>query len=163
MNKAELIDKVAERLEVSRKQAADAVDEVISSITEAVAQGERVAITGFGIFEKVERKARTGRNPMSGAIVKIKATNVPKFRPGAEFKLVVSSGRASAAKRVAAAKKAATGAKAPAKKAPAKKAPAKKAPAKKTTSAARKAPAKKAPAKKAPAKKAPAKKAAKRS
>ena len=83
MNKAELIDKVAERLEVSRKQAAEAVDEVIASITDAVAQGERVAITGFGIFEKVERKARTGRNPLTGAIVKIKATNVPKFRPGA--------------------------------------------------------------------------------
>ena len=108
MNKAELIDRVAERLEVSRKQAAEAVDEVIKSITEAVAEGERVAITGFGIFEKVERKARTGRNPMSGAIVKIKATNVPKFRPGSEFKLVVSSGRASAAKRVAAVKKTAT-------------------------------------------------------
>ena len=98
MNKAELIDKVAERLEVSRKQAAEAVDEVIASITDAVAQGERVAITGFGIFEKVERKARTGRNPLTGAIVKIKATNVPKFRPGAEFKLVVSSGRATAAR-----------------------------------------------------------------
>ena len=58
MNKAELIDKVAERLEVSRKQAAEAVDEVIASITDAVAQGERVAITGFGIFEKVERAER---------------------------------------------------------------------------------------------------------
>jgi DNA-binding protein HU-beta len=183
VNKAELIDKVAVRLEVSRKQAADAVDEVISSITAAVSEGERVAITGFGVFEKVERKARTGRNPATGAIVKIKAMNVPKFRAGAEFKTVVSTGKASAAKRVSAAKKATNKATAPAKKATkkatapaktavakqtaavkaaakktaAKKAPAKKAPVKKAP--AKKAPVKKAPAKKAPAKKAPAKKA----
>ncbi len=168
MNKAELIDRVAERLELNRKQAQDAVEEVIGSIQQAVASGEKVAITGFGIFEKASRRARTGRNPSTGAIVKIKATHVPRFRAGAEFKSVVKTGRAAAAKKAApvkkavakqaaAVKKAAPAKKAPAKKAPAKKAPAKKAPAKKAP--AKKAPAKKAPAKKAPAKKAPAKKA----
>ena len=140
MNKAQLIDIVAQRLEINRKAAADAVETVINAITHSVAEGERVAITGFGVFEKVERQARTGRNPLTGAVVKIKATKVPKFRPGADFKLVVSSGRVSSAKRVAAAgtsaaKTASAVKKASAKKAPAKKAPAKKAPAKKATTA----------------------------
>lgn len=164
MNKTELIDQVAEQLDLSRKAAAEAVETVVDSITEAVAKGERVAITGFGVFENVERKAKTGRNPLTGAIIKIKATKVPRFRPGAEFKLSVKSGRITVKKKAAAKKTAAKKApakNAAAKKAPAKKVSAKKAPAKKT--AAKKAPAKKAPAKKAPAKKAPAKKTAKKS
>ena len=132
VNKAELIEVVAERLEDSKKAAGEAVEVIIDEIAKAVAAGEKVAITGFGVFERVERAARTGRNPMTGAVVKIKATSVPKFRPGAEFKGLVS-GKKKPATRKAAAKKA------PAKKAPAKKATAKKAP-------ARKAPAKKAPA-----------------
>ncbi len=129
MNKAELIELVAIRLEDSKKAAGEAVEVIIDEITKAVAKGEKVAITGFGVFEKVERAARTGRNPLTGAVVKIKATSVPKFRPGADFKGMVSGK----------------------KKVTAKKAPAKKAPAKKTV--AKKAPAKKAAAKKAPARK----------
>ncbi|MEI8081240.1 MAG: HU family DNA-binding protein, partial [Actinomycetes bacterium] len=74
MNKAELVDRVAETLKVSKKQAAEAVETVIGAIAQSVAEGEKVAITGFGVFEKVERQARTGRNPLSGAIVRIKAT-----------------------------------------------------------------------------------------
>ncbi len=168
MNKAELIDLVAQRLELSRKAASDAVEAVVDSITQSVSSGERVAITGFGVFERVERAARTGRNPLTGTIVKIKATSVPKFRPGAEFKAVVSGQRKAAKARVSAAKKAVTkvtakaapAKAAPAKAAPAKAAPAKAAPAKKAPAKA--APAKAAPAKKAPAKKAPAKKVAKK-
>ena len=173
MNKAQLIEQVSERLETSRKEASDAVEAVFESISEAVAEGERVAISGFGIFEQAFRNARTGRNPRTGETVKIAAITLPKFRPGQEFKTLVAGAKKAAKKapakkaavKKAAAKKAApvkAAAKkaAPAKKAAAKKAaPAKKAAAKKAAPA-KKAAAKKAPAKKAPAKKAPAKKSA---
>lgn len=93
MNKAELVEVVAERLENSKKEASDAVEAVLESIAQSVANGERVVISGFGVFERVERAARTGRNPLTGAIVKIKATSVPKFRPGAEFKAICAEGK----------------------------------------------------------------------
>jgi len=164
VNKSQLIDALAARYEGNRKQAQHALDSVLDTITREVAKGEKVAITGFGSFEKRVREARWVRNPQTGARIKAKKTAVPKFTAGADLKNVVSgakklpkltlaAGSAAAKKTTAAAKKAA-----PAKKAPAKKAtPAAKkaAPAKKTT--ARKTTAKKAPAKKAPAKKAPAK------
>ena len=66
----------------SKKAATDAVEAVVDTITRAVASGEQVAITGFGVFEKVARPARTGRNPRTGAAVKIKKTTVPKFKAG---------------------------------------------------------------------------------
>jgi DNA-binding protein HU-beta len=181
VNKSQLIDTLAARYEGNRKAAAHALESVLDTITREVAKGEKVAITGFGSFEKRVREARWVRNPQTGARIKAKKTSVPKFSAGADLKNVVSgakklpkltvSAASPAAKKVAApAKKAATAAKkaapakkAAAKKAPAKKAPAKKAPAKKAapakTATAKKAPAKKAPAKKAVAKKAPAKKA----
>ncbi len=81
MNKAQLIDKLSTQLG-SKKAATDAVDAVVDTITRAVASGERVAITGFGVFEKVARPARVGRNPRTGAAVKIKKTTVPKFKAG---------------------------------------------------------------------------------
>lgn len=143
MNKAELIDAVAARLGHSKRDVTAIVDAFIDDTKRAVAKGEKVAISGFGVFEAQARKARLGRNPRTGETVKIKATKLPKFRPGAEFKAVVSGAKKVAAP--AAAKKAA-----PAKKAAAKKAPAKKAAAKKVV---KKAPAKKAAAKKAPARK----------
>jgi DNA-binding protein HU-beta len=174
-NKAQFIELLAERLGGDKKQAAVALDAVIATVYDNVVKGEKVALTGFGIFEKRERAARTARNPATGAAVKVKKTSVPAFRAGAEFKAVTSGAKKSAAakapaKKVAAVKapaaKKSAAAKAPAKKvaavkAPAaKKAPATKAPAKKV--AAVKAPAaKKAPAKKAAAK-APAKRAAKK-
>jgi DNA-binding protein HU-beta len=149
-NKAQFIEALSERFDGDKKRAAAALDGVIDTIYGFVARGERVALTGFGIFEKRERAARIARNPATGASVRVKKTSVPAFRAGAEFKAITSG-----AKKVA---------KAPVKKAPAKaakkaatKAPAKKAAAK---APARKAPARKAPAKKVAAKKAPAKKAA---
>ncbi|MFW0792685.1 HU family DNA-binding protein [Gordonia sp. CPCC 205515] len=165
MNKAELIDELTTKLDSDRKTATAAVEHIVDTIVRAVNKGESVTITGFGVFEKRRRAPRVARNPRTGETVKVKATSVPAFRPGAQFKAVVAgkqklaaSGpavkRGSGATGGTAAKKAA-----PAKKTAAKKAPAKKAaPAKKT--AAKKAPAKKAPAKKTAAKKAPAKKAA---
>ena len=143
MNKAQLIDRLSGQLG-SKKAATDAVEAVVDTITRAVASGEKVAITGFGAFEKVSRPARTGRNPRTGAAVKIKKTTVPKFKPGQGFKDVVSGAKKLPKVAVATAR-AATGTAAPAKKT-----------ATRTT-------AKKAPAKKAPAKKAPARKTAKKS
>ena len=179
MNKSQLIDTLAERFDGNRKAAAHALDSVLDTITRQVAKGEKVAITGFGSFEKAVRNARWVRNPQTGDRVKTKKKAVPKFSAGADLKNVVSGAKklpalpkpvkkaaapakAAASKAAAPAKKAASKAAAPAKAAakkaaPAKKAPAKKAPAK--AAPAKKAPAKKAPAKKAPAKKAPAKKA----
>jgi len=146
VNKADLIDNVSDRLGHSKKDVTDIVDAFLHETKKAVAKGNKVAVSGFGVFESTARKARIGRNPRTGEAVKIKATKLPKFRPGAEFKGVVSGAKKLADPSAA---------KAPAKKAPAKKAAAKKAPAKK-------APAKKAAAKKAPAKKAAAKKTAKK-
>src|SRR4051812_41922237 len=156
VNKAKLIDAIAERLGADKRAANNAVEAVLDTITRAVATGEKVAITGFGVFEKQVRKARTGRNPQTGAVVKIKATSVPKFRPASTFKEVVSGAKklakvaplAAAGAATGARSGAATGARAGAKKATTKKSTAKRARAKK--SSAKKAPAKK-PAKKSAA------------
>ena len=165
VNKSELIDVVAEKLDLSKKAASDAVETVFDLVQSTVSTGEKVSISGFGVFEKQDRAARVGRNPRTGAAVKIKATSVPKFRAGVEFKAVVA-GKKRAAKKAAPAKKTVAKKAAPAKKAVVKKAaPVKRvaAPVKKTV-AKKVAPAKKvvakkaAPAKKTVAKKAPAKK-----
>ncbi|GAA4448801.1 HU family DNA-binding protein [Phytohabitans houttuyneae] len=165
MNKAELIEALAARLG-DKKAATAALDAVLAEVQQAVTKGDRVAITGFGVFEKRVRGARTARNPRTGEAVKVKKTSVPAFRAGAGFKEMVASGRvpkvaaakkttaskATTAKATTATKKAAAPAKATAtKKAAA--APAKKAATKSTTARASAA-AKKAPAKKAPARKA---------
>jgi len=93
VNKAELIDAVAARGEHSKREVTDIVDAFIEEIKKSVVRGEKVAISGFGILEAQARKARLGRNPRTGETVKIKATKLPKFRPGAEFKAVVSGAK----------------------------------------------------------------------
>src|SRR5262247_2342421 len=126
VNKAELIEALAGRLG-DRKSATAALDAVLAEIQSAVTKGDKVAITGFGVFEKRVRAARTARNPRTGEAVKVKKTSVPAFRAGAGFKEMVASGRVpKAAKAAAPAKK--TVAKTVAKKAPAatKRAPARK-------------------------------------
>ena len=90
MNKAELIDAVADATGLSKKDATAAVETVLDTVKTAVKKGDKVSLSGFGIFEKSERSARTGRNPQTGATVQIAATSVPKFRAGAEFKKLVS-------------------------------------------------------------------------
>jgi len=188
MNKAELIDVLTEKLGSDRRSATEAVENVVDTIVRAVHKGDSVTITGFGVFEQRRRAARVARNPRTGETVKVKPTSVPAFRPGAQFKAVVSgaqrlpaegpavkrgssAGGARKAVKKTAAKKAAK--KAPAKKAAAKKTAAKKSPAKKAVkrtaakktvkkAAAKKSPAKKTAAKKTAAKKSPAKKAVKR-
>jgi DNA-binding protein HU-beta len=159
-NKAQFIDALSDRFDGDKKRAAAALDAVIDTVYAAVAKGDHVRLTGFGIFEKRARAARMARNPATGAAVKVKKTFVPAFRAGAEFKAITSGARklakAPAKKAAVAVKKAAPAKAAPAKKAPAKKAVAAKAAPAKKAAAAKKAPAKKAPAKRAPAKKAPA-------
>ena len=166
MNKAQLVEAIADKVG-GRQAAADAVDAVLDAIVRAVVSGERVSVTGFGSFEKVDRPARYARNPQTGERVRVKKTSVPRFRAGQGFKDLVSGTKKLPRGGEVAVKKAPKGSltggvsatvkKTTAKKAPAKTtAAAKKTAAKKTT--AKKATAKKAPAKKATAKKAPAKK-----
>ncbi|MHA4818436.1 HU family DNA-binding protein [Streptomyces aculeolatus] len=167
MNKAQLVEAITDKMG-GRQQASDAVDAVLDAIIRAVVSGERVSVTGFGSFEKVERPARYARNPQTGERVRVKKTSVPRFRAGQGFKDLVS-GSKRLPKNDTAVKKAPKGslsggtkttAKAAAKKAT-KKSAAKKATAKKTTAkktAAKKAPAKRTTAKKASAKKTTAKK-----
>lgn len=134
MNKAEIIDAVADRLEMSKRDVTDVVDAFIEETKKALVRGEKVAVSGFGVFEASQRKARLGRNPRTGETVKIKATKIPKFRPGTEFKAVVNGSKkveTKAGVKKAAPKKA-VAKKAVAKKAAPKKAVAKKAAPKKT-------------------------------
>ncbi|GAA4806885.1 HU family DNA-binding protein [Streptomyces ziwulingensis] len=179
MNKAQLVEAIADKMG-GRQQAADAVDAVLDAVVRAVVAGDRVSVTGFGSFEKVDRPARYARNPQTGERVRVKKTSVPRFRAGQGFKDLVS-GSKKLPKNDIAVKKAPKGSlsgppptlsKSVGKKAAAKKATGA---AKKTTSAAKKATgaAKKTTAKKtatptaakttasaAAAKKAPAKKSA---
>jgi DNA-binding protein HU-beta len=92
-NKAQFVEMLAERLDGDRKRAAAALDAMIDSVYAAIARGEKVAITGFGVFERRDRAARTARNPATGAPVKVAASRVPAFRPGAEFKAIASGAR----------------------------------------------------------------------
>ncbi|GGU34059.1 HU family DNA-binding protein [Streptomyces violascens] len=178
MNKAQLVEAIADKVG-GRQQAADAVDAVLDAIVRAVVAGDRVSVTGFGSFEKVDRPARYARNPQTGERVRVKKTSVPRFRAGQGFKDLVA-GSKKLPKNDVAVKKAPKGSlsggtstrstvkKAAAKKATAKKTVAKKATAVKKTTAAKTTAAKKATTKKATAKKttatakkaAPAKKAA---
>ena len=89
MNKRDLIDAISGRLG-DKKSATEAVNAVLDTIQDAVAKGDKVAITGFGVFEKSERPARTARNPATGATIQVPKSSVPKFRPGADFKALVN-------------------------------------------------------------------------
>ena len=90
MNKAELIDELTKKMGSDRRQATAAVENVVDTIVRAVHKGDSVTITGFGVFEQRRRAARVARNPRTGETVKVKPTSVPAFRPGAQFKAVVS-------------------------------------------------------------------------
>jgi DNA-binding protein HU-beta len=109
VNKTELIETLSGRLG-DRKSAIAALDAVLAEIQNAVTKGDKVSITGFGVFEKRVRAARTARNPRTGESVKVKKTSVPAFRPGVGFKELVAAGKlpkatktATPAKRTAAA------------------------------------------------------------
>ncbi|HSR84670.1 MAG TPA: HU family DNA-binding protein [Streptosporangiaceae bacterium] len=92
MNKRDLIDAISGRMG-DRRTATEAVNAVLDTIQKTVAGGDKVSITGFGVFEKQVRPARTARNPATGAAVKVPKTSVPKFRAGADFKAMVNAKR----------------------------------------------------------------------
>jgi DNA-binding protein HU-beta len=122
VNRSQLLNALAERNDLSRREADAVVSSLVDIITETVSTGEDVTISGFAKFRRVDRPARMGRNPATGETIKIAAKRQAKVTPLKAFKDSVLAGKAP---RKTAAKKTA------AKKAPAKKAPAKKAPAKK--------------------------------
>jgi DNA-binding protein HU-beta len=131
MNKTDLIQRLADKHELSKAEAGRVLETLLDTIVTAVKKGDAVTIPGFGSFKQHARAARSGVNPSTGEKIKIAAAKLPKFTPGATFKAAVDP-------KAAARKAAKVEAKAPVKKAPAKKA----APAQKA------APAKKAVAKK---------------
>jgi DNA-binding protein HU-beta len=90
MNKRDLVDAIADRMG-DKRTATEAVNAVLETIQTTVAKGDKVSITGFGVFEKTVRPARTARNPATGAAVKVPKTSVPKFRAGADFKAMVNA------------------------------------------------------------------------
>ncbi len=89
MTKKELIDVVAEKANVTKKDAEAVVNATIDEIVAAVAKGESVQFTGFGTFEARKREAKEGRNPRTGEVVKIAASTVPAFKAGKSFKEAV--------------------------------------------------------------------------
>ncbi len=90
MNKAELIDAIAQKTEMSKTQSGAALDAVLDSIAESLAKGEAVQLSGFGNFTVSLRAAREARNPATGEMVKVAAKKVPKFKPGKGLKDKVS-------------------------------------------------------------------------
>ena len=90
MNKADLIDKIAGAADISKAQAGTAIDTMIDGVTAALKKGERVTLVGFGTFAVSQRRARNGRNPQTGATIKIAARKVAKFTAGVELKKAVN-------------------------------------------------------------------------
>ena len=89
MSREELIKKIAREAKVNKAQAGRAVRALIAGVTETLKRGRRVSLVGFGTFTVANRKARTGRNPQTGAAIKIAATRVARFRPGKQLKEAV--------------------------------------------------------------------------
>ena len=151
MNKSQLVDKIVADTALGKREVEKVIGAFIDNVQQSVKKGEKVSLPGFGGWSQTQRKARTARNPRTGAAVKVPAGKGVKFTVGATFKDIVAAKRGTAAAKAPAKKAPAkTAAKAPARKAPAKAAPAKAAPAKAAPAKAAKAPAKTA-AKKAPA------------
>ena len=111
MNRAELIDALAERTELTRKDATAVVGHLFSPtegiIAKAIKKGDKVVLTGFGAFMSRKRNARKARNPQTGESIKVAATKVPAFKAGAGLKAAISGKAAPAAKKGAAKKGAA--------------------------------------------------------
>ncbi|MBN3958785.1 HU family DNA-binding protein [Nostoc sp. NMS8] len=86
MNKGELVDTVAAKANITKKQADEVISAFLSVVTEAVANGDKVTLVGFGSFERRERAEREGRNPKTQETMTIPATRVPAFSPGKQFR-----------------------------------------------------------------------------
>lgn len=91
MNKTELVSAVAEKAEMTKKDAEKAINAVFASIEEALAKGDKVQLVGFGTFEVRDREARKGRNPQTGEEIEIPATRVPAFKAGKALRDAVNS------------------------------------------------------------------------
>ncbi|RCU43655.1 MULTISPECIES: HU family DNA-binding protein [Corallincola] len=90
MNKSQLIDQIADGADISKASAGRALDSFVDAITEALKDGDQVALVGFGSFVVRERAARTGRNPQTGATIDIAAAKVPAFKAGKALKDAVN-------------------------------------------------------------------------
>jgi DNA-binding protein HU-beta len=91
MNKAELVEAIATRADISKNKASEVVDAFVESVTEALRKGDSVTLVGFGSFVVTKREARIGRNPKTGENLNIPASNVPKFKPGKSLKDAVDN------------------------------------------------------------------------
>ncbi|MDB5252568.1 MAG: DNA-binding protein [Flaviaesturariibacter sp.] len=85
MNKAELIAQIAEDAGITKTQANASLDSFVAAVTKTLKKGDKVTLVGFGTFSVTKRAARNGRNPQTGAVIKIKARKVPKFKAGKEL------------------------------------------------------------------------------
>jgi DNA-binding protein HU-beta len=86
MNKGDLVEKIASATGISKTSATGAIDTLVDSVTSTLKKGGRVTLVGFGTFSVSQRKARNGRNPQTGSVIKIAARRVAKFTPGVELK-----------------------------------------------------------------------------
>jgi DNA-binding protein HU-beta len=86
MNKTDLVERIATSTGITKTNAAAAIDVIVDSVTSALKKGDRVTLVGFGTFSVLQRKARNGRNPQTGGVLKIAARRVAKFTPGVELK-----------------------------------------------------------------------------
>lgn len=90
MNKSELIDHIAKQADISKAAAGRSLDAIIGAVRTTLKKGASVTLVGFGTFSVAKRAARTGRNPRTGAAIKIKAAKLPKFRPGKGLKEAIN-------------------------------------------------------------------------
>ena len=93
MNKAELVEEIASSTGESRRLVQNVLDTYIDVVQKQVKKGEKVSLPGFGTFERRARSARTARNPQTGDPIKVKASKVPAFKPGAGFKTFVNGAK----------------------------------------------------------------------
>uniref|UniRef100_A0A7C6EK29 HU family DNA-binding protein n=1 Tax=candidate division WOR-3 bacterium TaxID=2052148 RepID=A0A7C6EK29_UNCW3 len=89
MTKAQLIDSIAKKADISKKAAGIALDAFVEAVTAALKKGDRITLVGFGTFMVAKRKARTAKNPQTGETIKVPAKRVPKFKAGRELKKAV--------------------------------------------------------------------------
>ena len=94
MNKGELVESIASKTGESKKLVGSVLDEFVTQVQKSVKKGDKVTLPGFGTFSRRQRAARTARNPQTGESIKVKASKVPAFKPGAGFKTFVSGARA---------------------------------------------------------------------
>jgi DNA-binding protein HU-beta len=90
VNKSELVDQIAQKADLSKRDAESAVEATLNTIEEQLARGGEISLTGFGKFHVAERGARQGRNPQTGAPIQIAASRVPRFSAGAKLKQTVN-------------------------------------------------------------------------